>query len=222
MTVTAVLPARGGSKGLPGKNLMMFDGETLLARCIRVAMRSQTITRLIVSSDCPKILQEAERCGAEPLIRPENISDGAVCADEAVLHAVNTLTPTAKIAIRLNCTAPFTTTADIDNCVWATEETGKSSIAVVDAGDFLLNMHGELVNYPWPLNRQDMEPQYKIAGTVLVGMVETLRRIHGVLDFDSPGYRPIPVPSEFPWKCEIDDENDVRLANALLPLTKAA
>ena len=74
-SVIAIIPARGGSKGLPGKNIRSLSGKPLLAWSIEQALASKTIDKVIVSSDCPKIIEVANAYGAEvPFVRPAHLA----------------------------------------------------------------------------------------------------------------------------------------------------
>jgi len=81
-----VIPARGGSKGLPGKNLMRLDGETLVARAVRHARESGVCDRVVVTTDGKDIADEARRAGAEvPFLRDESLA-GDLATTEATLQ----------------------------------------------------------------------------------------------------------------------------------------
>ena len=81
-----MIPARGGSKGLPGKNLMRLDGETLVARAVRHARESGVCDRVVVTTDSKDIAEEARRAGAEvPFLRDESLA-GDLATTEATLQ----------------------------------------------------------------------------------------------------------------------------------------
>ena len=84
--VLCVIPARGGSKGLPGKNLMRLDGETLVARAVRHAQESGVCDRIVVTTDSKDIADEALRAGAQvPFLRDESLA-GDLATTEATLQ----------------------------------------------------------------------------------------------------------------------------------------
>ena len=89
MNVLGVIPARGGSKGIPKKNLRVLNGLSLVGRAAKVAMETAEITKTVVSSDCPVIIREASRFGVEaPFVRPFELS-GDTIGDQPVLeHAL--------------------------------------------------------------------------------------------------------------------------------------
>jgi CMP-N,N'-diacetyllegionaminic acid synthase len=87
LKVLAFIPARGGSKGLPGKNIKMLAGKPLIAWSIEQAKASTLIDRVIVSTDCPEIAKIAIQYGAEvPFYRPENIAGDNATTESAMLH----------------------------------------------------------------------------------------------------------------------------------------
>ena len=87
--VLCVIPARGGSKGLPGKNLMLLDGESLVARAVRHARESGVCDRIVVTTDSPEIAAEARRAGAEtPFMRDAAISGDLATTEETLRDAL--------------------------------------------------------------------------------------------------------------------------------------
>lgn len=87
MKVLAFIPARGGSKGLPGKNIKMLAGKPLIAWSIQQAKASAVIDRVIVSTDCPQIAEVAIQYGAEvPFYRPDEIAGDNATTESAMLH----------------------------------------------------------------------------------------------------------------------------------------
>lgn len=89
MNVLGVIPARGGSKGIPRKNLRLLNGISLVGHAARTAQETAEITKTVVSSDCPLIIKEAIKFGVEaPFIRPDELS-GDIVGDQPVLeHAL--------------------------------------------------------------------------------------------------------------------------------------
>lgn len=88
----AIIPARGGSKGLPGKNILMFEGKPLLAHSILAAKASNLIDKVIVSTDDEEIKRIAIHFGAEvPFIRPSHLSSDEAETTEVLVHAIDFL-----------------------------------------------------------------------------------------------------------------------------------
>ena len=89
LTRLALIPARGGSKGVPGKNLCEVGGVSLIGRAVRAALESGVIDRTVVSTDCQKIATEAERHGADvPYLRPAELATDRASSLEVALHAL--------------------------------------------------------------------------------------------------------------------------------------
>jgi N-acylneuraminate cytidylyltransferase len=103
----AIIPARGGSKRIPGKNLRLFNGVPMLAWSIRAALRAQCFDRIVVSTDDHDIAELALREGAEvPFIRPADLADDHTGTLPVVAHALTHL-PEADFACCLYATAPL-------------------------------------------------------------------------------------------------------------------
>ena len=122
MGKTAFIFARGGSKGLPGKNIRILAGKPLLAWSIEVAMSSRYITRVIVSTDCKKIAKVAEDYGAfVPFIRSKKLSSDNAPELLAWRDALEKLTDLEghmpETFISVPTTSPTELSTDIDNCI---------------------------------------------------------------------------------------------------------
>ena len=90
--ILAIIPARAGSKRLPGKNIMILDGCPLIAYTINAAKRSKLIDRIIVSTDSPEIAEISNRYGAEtPFLRPADLSSDFSTSDDVILHTLKWL-----------------------------------------------------------------------------------------------------------------------------------
>lgn len=90
--VLAFIPARGGSKGIPKKNIRMINGAPLIAYTISIALKCRNITRVLVSTDDPEIAAVAREYGAEvPFMRPKDIADDHATVDSAKTHALDML-----------------------------------------------------------------------------------------------------------------------------------
>jgi len=120
--VLFLITARGGSKGLPGKNLMTLGPLSLIGWKAATALRSRHCARLIISTDSPALMEEAVRCGAEaPFLRPPELATDTAGSAEVVAHAVEWLAETEGAAydavMLLQPTNPFATAADYDAAV---------------------------------------------------------------------------------------------------------
>ena len=97
--IVAIIPARGGSKGLPRKNILNLGGIPLVAWSIRACLASSLITRVLVSTEDDEIAEIAKKFGAEvPFLRPEGMSIDDSTVTPAISHLLSTLTGTANYA----------------------------------------------------------------------------------------------------------------------------
>lgn len=116
--VLAIIPARGGSKGLPGKNIMELCGMPLIGYSIRVALSAQHIDRVIVSTDSEEIAEVARSLGADvPFLRPRLLAGDTSLIGEAVFHALEVLREEGyhpDAVVELYPTHPFRTVSLVD------------------------------------------------------------------------------------------------------------
>lgn len=107
MSIVAVIPARGGSKGIPGKNLRPVAGIPLVVRSIEAARSCGLIDRIVVTTDDPAIADAAFGADAEVVDRPAHLSGDRATSESAVLHALEHIDPAAEIVVFLQPTSPF-------------------------------------------------------------------------------------------------------------------
>lgn len=124
----AVIPARGGSKGLPGKNVRLLHGKPLIAWSVESAQQATRIDRIIVSTDSEEIAAVARECGAEIIKRPgELATDDATTI--AVMGHVAAEVPEAKTFVVLQPTSPLRDKGLIDECIRLYEQGQYSNLA---------------------------------------------------------------------------------------------
>ena len=118
--VAAVIPARGGSKGVPGKNLRRVGGVPLVARAVAAAKAAPAIDLVVVSTDDPAIAAVAREWGAAVIDRPAELSGDTATSESALLHALDVLaaegSPVGTLAF-LQATSPFIDSAALDSAV---------------------------------------------------------------------------------------------------------
>src|SRR5262249_46947636 len=113
--VLAIITARGGSKGLPGKNIIDLGGKPLLAWSIEAAHRARHVDRLILSSEDDDIIAVAKKFGCEvPFRRPREFATDAAMIDPVLTHALDHLDEAFDYLVLLQPTSPLRTAADID------------------------------------------------------------------------------------------------------------
>ena len=115
--ILAVIPARGGSKGVPRKNIRPAGGKPLIAWMIAAAKGSGYIDRLILSSDDTEIIETAKKFNCDvPFIRPAELARDDSSASDVILHALENI-PGFDYVMLLQPTSPLTQSRDIDNCI---------------------------------------------------------------------------------------------------------
>jgi YrbI family 3-deoxy-D-manno-octulosonate 8-phosphate phosphatase len=222
MKFLAIIPARGGSKGIPGKNLKPVGGVPLIVHTIRAARGSRHVGRVIVSTDSPEIAAAAQANGAEAVARPGEISGDRASSEAALLHVLAELHRTEgtqpDYLVFLQCTSPLTTAADIDGTIDELLARGAdTALAVAPAHHFLWrhDAAGNAVGVNHDKNvrllRQQRHPEFIETGAVYVlhtaGFLAARHRFFGQTAFHvTPRSRCM----------EIDEPDDLFMAEALL------
>ncbi|MGI5259822.1 cytidylyltransferase domain-containing protein [Streptomyces angustmyceticus] len=134
-TVVAVIPARGGSKGVPAKNLAAVGGVPLVARAVRECRAARLVTDVVVSTDDAGIAAAARSAGAVVVRRPGDIAGDTATSEAAVLHAMDAYETEhgtrVDTVLLVQCTSPFVTREDIDGVAAAVVEDGADSALTV-------------------------------------------------------------------------------------------
>ncbi|MEU1275732.1 acylneuraminate cytidylyltransferase [Streptomyces sp. NPDC005799] len=133
--VLAVIPARGGSKGVPAKNLAPVGGVPLVARAVRECRATRLVTDVVVSTDDQAIAAAAREAGAEVVLRPAAIAGDTATSEAAVLHAMDAHEAlhgaAVDVVVFVQCTSPFIIREDIDGVASAVVENGADSAVTV-------------------------------------------------------------------------------------------
>ena len=164
MKILCVIPARGGSKGVPGKNLRNVGGRPLIAWSIRHALDSQTPLRVIVSTDSEEIAEVAREFGAEvPFLRPAELATDAAPTEPTILHAIEWVRNEGwepNLVVLLQATSPIRSADSIDRAIAQLVAEGADSlVGVVPSSPFLWHA-GDPPTAEYPIlrrpRRQDM------------------------------------------------------------------
>jgi len=176
-----IVPARGGSKGIPGKNLKPVAGKPLIAWTIETALAATMLDRVIVSTDSPEIADLARRYGAEtPFMRPAELAQDDTSGVAPVLHAVHWLAENegyhADLIMVLQPTSPLRIPADIDRAIeLACEKKADAvvSVAPVEAHPYWMKQRDrdgritDFMNPDQPIERrQDLPELYALNGAI--------------------------------------------------------
>jgi len=105
--IICIIPARGGSKGIPKKNIINFLGEPLISHSIKYAQASSLIHKIYVSTDCNEIAKIASEKNVDIIKRPDSISDDFASTESAMIHAVESLNYTPDIIVLIQPTSPL-------------------------------------------------------------------------------------------------------------------
>jgi CMP-N,N'-diacetyllegionaminic acid synthase len=182
-TVLAIVPARGGSKGIPGKNIKLLGEKPLISWTIEAAKESKSIDKVIVSTDSEEIANLAKDCGAEiPFMRPSELATDTALIVDTILHIQHWFEENDKkydYFILLQPTSPFRTAMHIDQALDQVFRTSKAqslvSVKIVDenpysmrrinSNGFIENFMSDSKQYP---RRQDKPKVYIVNGAIYI------------------------------------------------------
>ncbi|NNC11822.1 acylneuraminate cytidylyltransferase [Planctomonas sp. JC2975] len=217
----AVIPARAGSVGVPGKNLRDIGGVPLVARAVATALAAASVDRVVVSTDGLEIAAVATEAGADVIMRPAALSTGTASSESALTHALDVLAERGiepATIVFLQATSPFTRPRDIDAAVERVRSGERDVVfAAVETHTFVWSLDGagqaRGVNHDpsYRPMRQDREPQYQETGAFYVLDAAGFRRT-GYRFFGRVGV------AVTPDAIDIDTEYDLRLADAVAHL----
>lgn len=225
-TILALVPARGGSKGLPRKNVLPFAGKPLISWTIEQARTSGVIDAVVVSTDDDEIAEVAKKHGAMvPFRRPAALASDAASSVDVVLHALDQLEEDGSrfsIVGLLEPTSPLRESADIDGAIRKLVNTpGAESVVGVAAVEgmhpaFLLREErGFLAPYTGrsatDVRRQQIEPLLFLEGSIYAAYVDSLRRRRGFYHERTIGWQVARYKS-----LEIDEMCDLIAGEALM------
>ncbi|MCS6765355.1 MAG: acylneuraminate cytidylyltransferase family protein [Candidatus Protistobacter heckmanni] len=190
--VLAIVPARAGSKGLPGKNIRRMCGKPLIAWSIEQGLGCGYVDKVVVSTDSEEIASIAKDYGATvPFLRPPELSGDTASSTDVILHTLDSLKQAGEVyeyLVLLEPTSPLRETSDISGALALLEsnpdvesvvgvaqvDTSHPSFLYVLDGAFLKPMSGI---QPTGLRRQDLkEDYYFLEGSIYASRVETFRR----------------------------------------------
>jgi len=196
--ILAIIPARGGSKGVPRKNIRNLAGKPLIAWTIEEGKKSKYIDRLIVSSEDSEIIEVAKAYGCDvPFIRPQDLASDETPGIDPVIHALKLL-PNYDYVVLLQPTSPLRIVEDIDACIERLFETMAPSCVSVTKPEkspfwmYTLKEKGLME----PLiqqnaivtRRQDLPDVYALNGAVYVARTEWLLETKTFLTEETTAY----------------------------------
>ncbi len=197
--ILAIIPARGGSKGLPGKNIKELCGKPLIAWSIEQAKASKYIDEIFVSTDSPEIAEVAENFGVVvPFLRPEELAKDTSPSSEFVIHTINYFKNKSQefdYILLLEPTSPLRKKNDIDNAI---ELLQNDTLGVVSLGEVHME-HPSIVKYveddkikPFLndkiVRRQDLDKAYFPYGVVYLVKTSYFQKEKQFYNEDSKPY----------------------------------
>ncbi len=218
MSVLGIIPARGGSKRIPRKNIKKLAGRPLIAWTIETALRAKGIDRLVVSTEDEEIAEVAKQFGAEvPFIRPLSLAEDRIAGIEAVLHAIQTL-PDFDWVLLLQPTSPLRSVSDIEGIIrFCEKEKAYSAVSITRAVDnpFLMyrrnvqNNIQPLLSEHYEADKRLQFPEiYKLNGALYLARTSWLVHQRSFIGLDTLGFlmppeRSVDIDSQSDWEwCE--------------------
>ena len=212
--IIALIPARGGSKGIPRKNLKSLNGLPLIAYTIKDSLNSRLLDEVYVSTEDKEIKEISQKYGAKVIDRPSNLSSDASSTESVMLHAASYLENDFDFMVLLQCTSPLRGENDIDLAIKKIIDGKKDSLLSGYRNDhFLWDNKGNPINYDYAKRprRQEKEWEFVENGSIYITSKKALLkekcRLGGRI-----GQHLMPKLTSF----EIDEESDFRLAEFMM------
>lgn len=220
MQAIAIIPARGGSKGIPHKNITLLGGKPLISYAIQAAQNARFISKVYVSTDCPQIASVSADYNAQPILRPAELSGDTASSESALIHALEYLGNAAPEHIAfLQCTSPFLKSNHIDQVLLKLQDSNLDSCFAAKPFEHFLwqpseNGQATGINHDASqprIRRQDLPEQ-----ALELGSVYAFKKVPFLIEktrfCGKIGYALIPDANSL----EIDTLQDLHLAEAYL------
>jgi CMP-N,N'-diacetyllegionaminic acid synthase len=223
MRVSAIIIARGGSKGIPNKNILDFCGHPLLSWSIRQALAARHVSDVWISSDSREILEIGEKYGAKPIVRPSEISGDSASSESAWLHAMDEIESKEgeliDYVLAPQVTSPLREPVDFSNAIdLMVKDQLDSLLSVAEVEDFFIwarNAAGKMksVNYDYRDRklRQQIENRYLENGSFYLFKPDLIRQTQNRLGGEIGIY----VMERFKM-FQIDAPGDIELCSVMM------
>lgn len=217
--ILAIIPARGGSKGIPRKNIRLLAGKPLIAYSIETALQSKYIDTVVVSTEDEEIAEIARIYGAEVIMRPDELAKDDSPIIDTIFHVLESLKTNYDVIVLLQPTTPLRNYMDIDNAIELFLSKKCESVVGVTENLSLywaLNIEEEYLkpifgNKYLKNRRQDLPRIYEPNGAIFISTPITLKKYES---FYCQKTVPYIMPKE--RSVDIDDEIDFKLAELLI------
>lgn len=221
MKILGIIPARGGSKGVPGKNIKLLGGKPLIAHAIDCAVESGKLSKIIVSTDSEDIASVARDFGAEVILRPSDLATDSSNVVTAVKHVLEVLQEDFDIIVLLQPTAPLRTGSQLNEVIKMLSDSEKLEgvISVVPMDDVhparMYNLEQDNHILPYlkdgeSLRRQDIQPLYYRNGCFYAVKTKAFLEQNSFMVQNKKGY-----VMDVNWLVNIDIPRDFALATVL-------
>ena len=213
MMLLALIPARGGSKGIPRKNIRPFCGKSLLQWSIDAALAAACVDQVLVSTDDPEIAEVAKAGGAEvPFLRPAELATDTAPGIASVLHALDQL-PQVSDVLLLQPTSPLRTSADIEAIVALRQQAGReSAVSLTPSAKHPAWMYSlsqdqrlePLLHLEGAYCRQQLSPAHVLNGALYLATRDFLLTEQAFISHDTVGYlmpaeRSVDIDTPLDW-----------------------
>ena len=212
MTTFVVIPARGGSKGIPKKNLVPLCGKPLIAWTIEQALAAETVDAVFVSTDCKEIAAVSREYGATVVERPVAIAMDTSSSELALLHFLHWSVVEPDLIVFLQCTSPIRQPYDIDTAVTMIQEANADSLLSVRQIEGFVH---STYHIPRKRPRRQDKTEWAVEenGSIYIVKPEVLIKSGSRAGYMSVYYAMHPLDS-----FQIDSVEDLEMIEALMPL----
>ncbi|TDP00864.1 cytidylyltransferase domain-containing protein [Flavobacterium sp. 245] len=221
MKILAIIPARGGSKGVPGKNIKLLGDKSLIVHAIDCAKESKMISKIVVTTDSPEIINVVEKENVDIIVRPDNLAKDDSPVVNAVKHVLDTLKSDYDLLVLLQPTAPLRSAQQLDEIInmFKKDLSLEGVISVVPMDDihparmYQLDENINLIPYinsGETLRRQDLTPVYYRNGCFYAVTQKAFLEQNTLM----PTYKK-PYIMDPNWLVNIDNKRDFALATLL-------
>ena len=220
MNIIAIIPARGGSKGIPRKNIRLLNGQPLISYSIRTALKSKYINKVIVTTDDEEIALVAKRCNANVVKRSPDLATDEIPLDSVIFDVVKKRESQGEkidIVVTLQPTSPLLKTATLDKIIERLIISDFESIITVVSDPHLswTKVSGKYVpNFKERKNRQYLPPGYRETGAVLAS------KRHVITEYSRLGSKVDLYEMDITESVDIDSPMDWWIAEKLIKRKK--
>lgn len=222
MKILGIIPARGGSKGVPKKNIKLLDGLPLIFYSIKAGKESKLLTDIIVSTDSDEIIELVKKYNCKFFKRDQENAQDNTPIEPVIFELLDSLNETYDLIVLLQPTAPIRDGEDIDNAIrmFIEDEHLESVVSVVELEDihpvrmYAIDQNKNMISLEPEkerLRRQDLKPVYLRNGSIYATKVDSFYTNKKLISSKKKAY----IMPENKW-ANIDTERDFLIAEILI------